>query len=109
RVSAVPGRRRSTHPSAVAGDGTSRYPPIASYGLISDGQSMALVHRNGSIDWWCVPRVDSASCFGRLLDWERGGYGSIAPPQERHSSFRSYVEGTMVLSPIFSTSGGEAT
>jgi GH15 family glucan-1,4-alpha-glucosidase len=70
---------------------------------------MALVHRNGSIDWWCVPRVDSASCFGRLLDWERGGYCSIAPLQERHSSFRSYVEGTMVLSTIFSTSGGEAT
>jgi len=84
------------------------YPPIADYALISDCRSAALVHRNGSIDWWCAPRVDSPSCFGRLLDWRHGGHCSIEPVDERHSSFRSYVEGTMVLSTIFSSAGGEA-
>lgn len=85
-----------------------RYPPIDSYALISDCRSTALVQRSGSVDWWCVPRVDSASCFGRLLDWERGGFCSISPIDGRHSSFRSYLEGTMVLSTVFSSSGGEA-
>ena len=84
------------------------YPPIADYALISDCRSAALVQRNGSIDWWSAPRVDSASCFGRLLDWERGGHCSIAPVDDRHSSFRSYIEGTMVLATIFSSAGGEA-
>jgi GH15 family glucan-1,4-alpha-glucosidase len=84
------------------------YPPIADYALISDCRSAALVHRNGSVDWWCAPRVDSASCFGRLLDWGNGGYCSIEPADDRHTSFRTYLEGTMVLSTIFSSAGGEA-
>ncbi|MGH7764307.1 MAG: glycoside hydrolase family 15 protein [Candidatus Dormibacteraceae bacterium] len=92
----------------VVADGTPPYAPIASYALISDCNSMALIQRNGSIDWWCVPRVDSASCFGRLLDARNGGFCSITPADERHASFRSYVEGTMVLSTVFSSRGGEA-
>jgi GH15 family glucan-1,4-alpha-glucosidase len=84
------------------------YPPIAGYALITDCRSAALVQRNGSIDWWCAPRVDSPSCFGRLLDWRNGGYCVIEPADRPHSSFRQYVEGTMVLSTIFSSAGGEA-
>ena len=98
--------RNSSVSTRMASSG-SEYPPIANYALISDCHSMALVERNGSIDWCCMPRVDSASCFGRLVDWEHGGYCSIAPV-ERHSSVRSYIEGTMVLSTIFSSRGGEA-
>mgnify|MGYP001791413259 CR=1 FL=1 len=52
--------------------------------------------------------MDSASCFGRLLDWENGGYCSIAPIEEGHASYRSYVDGTMVLSTLFSSPTGEA-
>jgi GH15 family glucan-1,4-alpha-glucosidase len=101
------GERHSTQ--SVASTPThAAYPPIADYALISDCRSAALVQRNGSIDWWCAPRVDSASCFGRLLDWTKGGFCSIEPVDERHSSFRSYLEGTMVLSTIFSSAGGEA-
>ncbi|MDQ6897962.1 MAG: glycoside hydrolase family 15 protein [Candidatus Dormibacteraeota bacterium] len=84
------------------------YPPIGDYGLISDGRSAALVSRQASIDWCCMPRLDSGSCFGRLLDWERGGCCSIQPDGAGFSSFRSYIEGTMALSTTIASAGGEA-
>src|SRR2546421_6735622 len=87
------------------------YPPIADYGLISDCHSMALVSRDGSIDWCCMPRVDSASCFGRLLDWERGGFCQIRPRDSERNGFRThreYLPDTMVLATTFSGGGGEA-
>jgi GH15 family glucan-1,4-alpha-glucosidase len=69
---------------------------------------MALVSRTGSIDWCCMPRVDSPSSFGRLLDWQRGGFCSIAPIDSRRDAFRSYLDNTLVLSTTFSAPGGEA-
>jgi len=86
------------------------YPPIADYGLIGDGQSAALVSRGGSIDWCCLPRFDSGTCFGRLLDWERGGYFSIAPVKgsREASVHRSYQGDTLVLETRFRVEGGEA-
>jgi GH15 family glucan-1,4-alpha-glucosidase len=87
-----------------------QYSPIADYGLIGDGQSAALVSRHGSIDWCCLPRFDSGSCFGRLLDAERGGHFSIAPVgRSREASIhRSYRGDTMVLETRFRVEGGEA-
>ena len=87
-----------------------KYPPIADYGLIGDGQSAALVSRTGSIDWCCLPRFDSGSCFGRLLDWDRGGHFEVTPVQgpREASIHRTYVGQTMVLETRFRVEGGEA-
>lgn len=85
-----------------------RYPPIADYGLIGDCHSAALVSRRGSIDWCCMPRLDSPSCFGRLLDWDKGGCFRIAPAGEGWSSERRYLGDSLVLETRLRTSSGEA-
>ncbi|HTX06524.1 MAG TPA: trehalase-like domain-containing protein, partial [Steroidobacteraceae bacterium] len=72
------------------------YPPISDYALIGDCHSAALVSRQGSIDWCCLPRFDSDSCFGRLLDCSNGGHFQIAPAG-RFSSRREYLEKSLVL------------
>ena len=83
------------------------YPAIADYALIGDCHSAALVSRQGSIDWCCLPRFDSDSCFGRLLDWENGGYFEIKPAG-RFSSRREYLEKSLVLATTFRSTSGEA-
>lgn len=55
---------------------------IRDHGLISDGCTAALVHRSGTVTWMCIPRFDSPSVFGALLDAERGGDCSIRPVAE---------------------------
>ena len=82
------------------------YPPIEDYALISDCESTALVGRHGSIDWCCMPQMDSDSSFGRLLDWGRGGHCSIAPAGQHACARRSYVEGTAVLCTRFEGADG---
>jgi GH15 family glucan-1,4-alpha-glucosidase len=84
------------------------YPPIADYGLIGDCHSAALVSHTGSIDWCSLPRFDSGSAFGRLLDWERGGYCSVAPAGRGWSSSREYLKDTLVLVTTFQGPAGEA-
>ncbi|MCM5681250.1 glycoside hydrolase family 15 protein [Schlegelella sp. S2-27] len=85
-----------------------RYRPIADYALIGDGHCTALVARDGSIDWCCMPAMDADSCFGRLLDARLGGHcqisveGQDVPPQRR------YEPDTMVLTTRFSAPGGQA-
>ena len=98
----------SKTPAGVGRRARSPYPPISSYAFISDCHSMALVDRNGSIDWCCMPRVDSASIFGRLLDWKRGGHCSICPLDPDATSFQAYLEDTLVLETTVRTEGGEA-
>jgi GH15 family glucan-1,4-alpha-glucosidase len=85
----------------------SPYPPIGEYALIADSNSAALVSRNGSIDWCCIERIDAGSCFGRLLDWEKGGFCSICP-KGGGIAYREYVEHTLVLRTTFQAEGGEA-
>jgi GH15 family glucan-1,4-alpha-glucosidase len=85
----------------------SRYPPIGDYGFIADCHSVALISRSGSIDWCCMPRVDSGSCFGRLIDWEKGGYCQIVPVRDYRTS-RRYVPDSLVLETTFQTETGTA-
>lgn len=86
---------------------TDEYPPIADYAYIGDCHSAALISRSGAIDWCCMPRVDSQSCFGRLLDWQKGGYCRLAPADDFDVS-RSYLDETLVLETIFRTDTGKA-
>jgi GH15 family glucan-1,4-alpha-glucosidase len=104
---AVAGTRRLYGASRLSAR-TDPYPPISDYGMIGDCHTAALVSRHGSIDWCCLPRFDSGSCFGRLLGWENGGYCQIAPQGGGWSSSRAYVDETLVLATTFETAGGLA-
>lgn len=86
----------------------SRYPPIADYAMISDCRCAALISRTGSVDWCCMPRFDDDSCFGRLLDWERGGYCALNAIGEDVTTSREYVANTMVLATRFKNENAEA-
>jgi len=78
--------------------------PIADHALLSDRHSAALVTTEGSVDWLCFPRFDSASVFGALLDKD-AGHWSIRPSGE-FTVTRSYVEASMVLRTVFDTAEG---
>ncbi|MDQ2825994.1 MAG: glycoside hydrolase family 15 protein [Actinomycetota bacterium] len=82
------------------------FPPISDYAFIGDCHSTALVSREASIDWCCMPRFDSGSLFGRLLDRAKGGFCSIVPVEDNFTSTRSYVDRTMVLATEFASPGG---
>ena len=79
---------------------------IEDYGLIGDMQAAALVGRDGAVDWLCVPRFDSASCFSALVGDERHGRWLLAPAGEVRSSSRRYRPGTLVLESDFETADG---
>jgi GH15 family glucan-1,4-alpha-glucosidase len=79
---------------------------LEDYGLIGDLQTAALVGRNGSIDWLCLPRFDSASCFATLLGDERHGRWQLAPAGGVRSTSRRYRPGTLVLETDFETADG---
>ena len=80
---------------------------IEDYGLIGDMQSAALVGRDGSVDWLCLPRFDSPSCFAALLGDERHGRWRLAPATNAaHASSRRYRPGTLVLESDFETPDG---
>jgi alpha,alpha-trehalase len=78
--------------------------PIGEYGLLADCNTAALVSRDGSIDWLCLPRYDAPSVFGRILDPD-AGHWSIRPAAS-FTAKRRYLPGTLVIETTFSTETG---
>ncbi|MFN2557035.1 MAG: glycoside hydrolase family 15 protein [Nitriliruptorales bacterium] len=89
----------------VSSQAAEGYPPIREYALLADCFSAALVSRSGSIDWCCLRRFDNASVFGRLLDWDRGGFFSLAPRAVQETS-RRYLDDSLILETTIVTAGG---
>ncbi len=91
-------------PSPYAAD--ARPLRIEDYALIGDTQSAALVGKNGSIDWLCLPRFDSGACFAALLGQPRHGRWLLAPTQDVVSVKRRYRPRTLVLETELTTATG---
>ncbi|MBB3225643.1 GH15 family glucan-1,4-alpha-glucosidase [Luteibacter sp. Sphag1AF] len=81
---------------------------IEDYAMIGNCRSAALVRRDGSIDWMCVPRFDAAACFAALLGTDEHGRWLIAPHDAEATSTRSYIDGSLVLETVWTTSTGRA-
>jgi GH15 family glucan-1,4-alpha-glucosidase len=82
------------------------YPAIEAHGLIGDLQTAALVADDGTIDWLCLPRFDSPSVFGALLDRRDGGYFRIAPEGGGYVTKQLYLPGTPILITRFLSADG---
>jgi GH15 family glucan-1,4-alpha-glucosidase len=86
-----------------------RYQPIEDYAVIGDLHTVALVGKNGSIDWCCIPRFDSPSVFGALLDAEKGGEFRISPLVDGNVKMgrkQLYLPETNILITRFLTADG---
>ncbi|MHB8670980.1 MAG: glycoside hydrolase family 15 protein [Acidimicrobiales bacterium] len=81
--------------------------PIEDYALIGDTHTAALVGRDGSIDWLCLPRFDSGACFAGLLGEPDHGRFLLAPAGEVRSTSRRYRAGSLVLETVFTTPEGQ--
>jgi alpha,alpha-trehalase len=103
-------------PPAFAGEPTTRligdarpsgsaFPPIGGYGFLSDCETIALVAPGGGVEWLCLPRVDSPSVFGAMLDRDAGSF-RLGPVGVNVPASRRYLPGTMVLETSWRTGSG---
>jgi GH15 family glucan-1,4-alpha-glucosidase len=82
---------------------------IEDYGIIGDCETVALVDRNGSIDWLCLPRFDSDACFAALLGTRENGRWLLAPTSAVRKTTRRYRDHTLILETRFETADGTVT
>jgi len=82
---------------------------IEDYGIIGDCETVALVGRNGSIDWLCMPRFDSDACFAALLGSHKNGRWLLAPTSAIKKTSRKYRDHTLILETRFETADGDVT
>ena len=92
---------RHSSPATV----TSAFPPIADYAFLSDGETCALVAASGAVEWMCLPRMDSPSVFGAILDRDAGMF-RLGPSDAMVPAGRRYLPGTMVLETSWETRMG---
>ena len=85
--------------------GGSPFPPIADYGFLSDCETTALVAPSGNVEWLCLPRMDSPSVFGAILDRDAGGF-RLGPADTTVPVARRYLPGTIVLETSWEEDGG---
>src|SRR3954447_16576978 len=83
----------------------SPFPPIADYAFLSDCESVALVAPSGAVEWLCLPKVDSPSVFGALLDRDAGHF-DLGPSDMRVPNARRYLPGTMIIETSWGTPTG---
>jgi GH15 family glucan-1,4-alpha-glucosidase len=101
-LSAMPGMPNSAPAPLLGG---SPFPPIAEYGFLSDCETTALVAPSGAIEWLCLPRIDSPSVFGAILDRDAGSF-RLGPSGIAVPAARRYLPGTMVLETSWGTGSG---
>ncbi len=82
---------------------------IEDYAIVADCRSVALVAKDGSLDWLCLPRFDSDACFAALLGTRDNGCWKIAPEGEVRAVRRKYRPGTLILETGFETAEGAVT
>jgi GH15 family glucan-1,4-alpha-glucosidase len=87
--------------------GRSPYPPIAEYAFVSDCEVNALIAPSGNVEWLCVPRPDSPSVFGAILDRDAGGF-RFGPADLTVPAARRYIPGTMIVETSWNTPTGWA-
>jgi GH15 family glucan-1,4-alpha-glucosidase len=92
-------------PATQSAAAPSPFPPIADFAFLSDCHTGALVAPDGAIGWLCVPRFDSPSVFGTLLD-RQAGYFRLGPFGINHPTARAYEPGTNVLTTTWKTPAG---
>ena len=80
--------------------------PIEDYALLGDGETAALLHRDGSIDWLCWPRFDDDTCFAALLGKDENGHWTIAPTEPVAQRRRHYQADTLVMETELETASG---
>lgn len=101
-------RTRDTPDANDNEERTDGYVPLRSYGAIGDGRTVALIARDGRIDWLPIPSMDSPPVFASILDAEHGGHIALRPTGDATVE-REYLPGTNVLVTTWTTDSGSCT
>ncbi|MCJ1713955.1 glycoside hydrolase family 15 protein [Curtobacterium sp. VKM Ac-2922] len=108
----MPARSRDsteTSDNPVTRERVDGYVPLRSYGAIGDGRTVALIARDGRIDWLPIPSMDSPPVFASIVDAEHGGHVALRPVDGTATMTREYLPGTNVLVTTWTTASGSAT